>query len=259
MKAILYIGHGSRTENGNLQFKHFIHRTMQFVEAPIQEIAFLEATCPSIDEGIERCVEQGATQIISMPVLLSSGIHATEDIPELLVLAQRRYPDVSFTYGNVLGIDEILIDIFIRNLEEKGFAGNCTEGVLLTTHGSRSEKVVEEMEALVNTLQERTGTAVLHTCFLKYGEPSYEDALLAMLQQPFQMVYVLPHFLFTGKLVNDISDVVTYYQKTIESPNLVMCNAVGFEEGVVKLLAKRVEEAKCSDDDISLSGDAESA
>ncbi|MYL32602.1 hypothetical protein GLW08_16810 [Pontibacillus yanchengensis] len=259
MKAILYIGHGSRTQEGNLQFTHFVHRTMQFVEAPIQEIVFLEATCPSIDEGIERCVDQGATQIISMPVLLSSGIHATEDIPELLLLAQRRYPDVSFTYGKVLGIDEIIIDIFIRNLKEKGFVGNCTEGVLLTTHGSRSEKVEEEMEELVNTLQEKTGTAILYTCFLKYGEPSYEDALLSMLQQPFQMVYVLPHFLFTGELVSDVSDLVTYYQKTIESPNLVLCNAVGFEEGVVKLLAKRVEEAKGCNNDNSLSSDTESA
>ena len=40
------------------------------IDVPIQEICFLELAAPSMDEGITKCVERGATKIAVVPILL---------------------------------------------------------------------------------------------------------------------------------------------------------------------------------------------
>ncbi len=237
MEANLYIGHGSRTEAGNRQFAEFIGRTSSRLEVPIQEFAFLELAEPSIDEGISRCIEQGARRITAMPVLLSSGIHARVDIPAVLKRAAGSFPDVEFVYGDVLSRGAGMADILAGKLAEKGFRGDGTEAILLTGHGSRTDKEAKELEKLAGGLLKNHGAGTVRTCYLKEAQPSYPDVLGTMVKEPFDTIYILPYLLFTGKFTERMEKTAAEIQRISPLKSLVMCNAVGFDAGLEEVLA----------------------
>ncbi|WP_070119527.1 sirohydrochlorin chelatase [Bacillus marinisedimentorum] len=238
MDAILYIGHGSRTEAGNRQFAGFIGRTSSRVKAPIQEFAFLELAAPSIEQGIGRCIERGASRIIAMPVLLSSGIHALVDIPSALERAEDNFPEVEFVYGDVLSKGSGMAGILAGKLAEKGFRSDGTEAVLLTGHGSRTDESAKELEKLAEELMDNQGSGTtVRTCYLKEAQPSYQDALGNLVQEPFDTIYILPYLLFTGKFTERMEKTAAEVQRSSPSKNLVMCDPVGFDAGLEELLA----------------------
>lgn len=79
---------------------------------PIVEPAHMELADPDIELGIylprrkflshcllkafERCIEQGAKEIICHPFFLSRGRHVTTDIPEILERVGRKHPGWSW-------------------------------------------------------------------------------------------------------------------------------------------------------------------
>ena len=89
MQAILYIGHGTRLAKGVAQCNTFIEQVKQRTPLSIQETAFLEIVEPSIEEGVKRCIEQGATKIAIIPLLLLTAHHAKLDIPKELFTNSR--------------------------------------------------------------------------------------------------------------------------------------------------------------------------
>lgn len=70
MQGVLYIGHGSRVQEGNRQFENFVKDTMSMIDIPVQETCFLELADPGISEGVRRCKEKGVTKLLVIPVLL---------------------------------------------------------------------------------------------------------------------------------------------------------------------------------------------
>ncbi len=84
MKSLVIVAHGSRRERSNnevLELTASLQNKIQN-EYPIIETAFLELACPSIEEAINKCIQQGATDIKILPYFLSAGIHVHEDIPQ---------------------------------------------------------------------------------------------------------------------------------------------------------------------------------
>ena len=49
----------------------------------IVHIAHMELADPTIEQGITACAEDGATDIVVHPYMLSPGRHAIEDIPRM--------------------------------------------------------------------------------------------------------------------------------------------------------------------------------
>lgn len=84
MKSLVIVAHGSRREHSNnevLELTASLQNKIQN-EYPIIETAFLELASPSIEEAIDKCIKQGATDIKILPYFLSAGIHVHQDIPQ---------------------------------------------------------------------------------------------------------------------------------------------------------------------------------
>ena len=71
----------------------------------IVEPAHMELAEPSILTAFERCVAQGATNIICHPYFLSHGKHVFEDVPKLVADAASGFPHVTWTLTAPLGSD----------------------------------------------------------------------------------------------------------------------------------------------------------
>ena len=92
MKGIVYVGHGSRLQEGNEQFIHFIQSVMKERNERIQKIAFLELTKPTISDAVTETILEGATEIMIVPVLLFAAAHYKRDIPLEIAKMKNQYP-----------------------------------------------------------------------------------------------------------------------------------------------------------------------
>ncbi|SFB23468.1 MULTISPECIES: sirohydrochlorin chelatase [unclassified Bacillus (in: firmicutes)] len=224
MKAIIYVGHGSRLASSNEKFRDFIKKVKMKVEFPLQEHAFLENARPSIEEVIDRCVRKGATSITVMPVLLMPGVHSNVDIPSEIEAAKDTHPRIEFCYGRPLGADWIVAQIINERLLQCGYGERENESVLLVAHGSRDSEAAVEFDKLAAMID---GDVV--TGYLKQS-PLWEMRIADCRNK----VFVFPHLLFFRELtIKNSSDQV-----------VVMCDPLGLDEKLTNLVVQRVFEAR---------------
>ncbi len=79
----------------------------------IVRYAHMELAEPSIEAGVDACIEAGATEIIAFPYMLSPGRHATSDIPRLVAGAAARYPAVTVRVTSAFGVHERLGELIL--------------------------------------------------------------------------------------------------------------------------------------------------
>ncbi|PLR85277.1 sirohydrochlorin chelatase [Bacillus sp. V33-4] len=234
MEAVILIGHGSRSEKGNMKFRRFIDEWYKVVEVPIKAYGFLENGEPDIFQAVEGCVEKGAKQLIIVPFLLLPGIHANEDIPSELKTVQQVFPDVTIQYGKPIGYDEEVVKVIQERLGAKGFSNSKQESVLLVCHGSREPEAAKELSRLAEMLQFNLASPV-YTGYIK-SDPDYRVVMDGI---NMNKVYVVPHFLFTGGVAKQISERLAGEQS-------ILCDPTGFDGRLRNVLRKRVAETRAS-------------
>ena len=174
MEAILYICHGSRVKEASEQAVSFIHQMMKKVDAPIQEIGFLELSEPTIAQSFEHCVKKGVTNIIVIPILLLTAAHAKEDIPKELAKLQSRFPDVKVKIGQPIGVHEKMIDIILERIADTNIPLKDDAIVLLVGRGSSDPDVKRDLAQIGKMLKQRLAIKQVEVCFLTAAEPSLE-------------------------------------------------------------------------------------
>ena len=96
MKAVLLVSHGSRSPKTKEEISVLVALIAQRLPGVIVEYAFLEIEHPSIPEGIDKCVSQGAAAVVVTLNFLNAGRHVDQDIPAIVLAAQKKYPKVKF-------------------------------------------------------------------------------------------------------------------------------------------------------------------
>ncbi|MEG0258745.1 MAG: sirohydrochlorin chelatase [Lysinibacillus sp.] len=236
MQAILYIAHGSRVKAGVEQAKSFLLRVQEEVGLSIQEICFLELAQPTIAEGIENCVRRGATAIAVMPILLLAANHAKHDIPEELELAKLQFPNIRFTYGEPLGVHDLLIDSLQSRILE---SNQPHEGarVLLIGRGSSDPTVKQDLAKIASRLRDKYAYSAVDTCFLYGATPSFDEWLQQELHVQ-NRVFIVPYLLFAGLLRQGITKRLVGYEKS----NIILCESLGYDDNVKQVLLERIHE-----------------
>jgi sirohydrochlorin ferrochelatase len=115
MKSLLLVAHGSRRQASNDEVRALTQRLAQQAGDGYGYVdcGFLELAEPSIPDGIQRCIDAGADEVVVLPYFLSKGRHVVEDIPAEVRLKQAQYPNVAIRIsaylGEADGISELLL------------------------------------------------------------------------------------------------------------------------------------------------------
>ncbi len=122
MNALLVVAHGSRRRQSNDEVRELARKLLAQCtgEYPVVETAFLELAEPSIPQGIARCLEQGADNIIVLPYFLNSGTHVMKDIPDIVDRERARYSHVTIQIARHLGASERMLDLLIDTAHSTG-------------------------------------------------------------------------------------------------------------------------------------------
>jgi sirohydrochlorin ferrochelatase len=113
MKAILLVSHGSRSPKTKEEVSDLVDILRQRLPGVIAEYAFLEIEEPGIPQGIDKCVSQGAKEIVVTLNFLNSGRHVNEDIPAIVEAAAKKYPHIKIVISRPIGQHPQIPNLFI--------------------------------------------------------------------------------------------------------------------------------------------------
>lgn len=116
MKAILLVAHGSRRAESNAEIAQLSARLASKAKAQFEivEHAFLELCEPLIPDGIQACLDKGATSVSVVPYFLARGTHVADDIPEQVAIKQAEHPDMDIHITDYLGTSDELVDVLLK-------------------------------------------------------------------------------------------------------------------------------------------------
>ncbi|MGX6445041.1 sirohydrochlorin chelatase [Neobacillus sp. K501] len=213
MKAILYIGHGTRSKKGSLEAKGFIEKVMSRIDVPIQEICFLELTEPLIHDGFKRCVEKGAKEIHVVPLFLLSAGHIKEDIPETLESLKLIYPDVEVKISDPFGVQGEILDA-VTDLVTAMVADIVREDrVLIVGRGSSDPGILADFDKIASGIKERLNVESVSVCYLAAAKPNLAEGLELITNSGLGRSIVIPYLLFSGLLLAEIDQEVRKLRK----------------------------------------------
>jgi precorrin-8X/cobalt-precorrin-8 methylmutase len=161
MEKIIIAGHDSPKKDANNidQVAGLLH-TMLHPECSDDcvKVAYLQFAKPDIREALDACVQDGAKKVIIHPYFLSSGMHVTSDIPELIHEAQGRFPDVEFIYTEPLGIHNKMAEVVLERIRS-------ASGLKPEEIEKRSFEIISEEVDLSDVPRERVPIVkrVIHT------------------------------------------------------------------------------------------------
>lgn len=241
MQAVLYVSHGSRVKETRHEAMAFMELVQGKVGVSLQETCFLELASPDIAEGIASLVEQGATAIAVVPVLLLSAGHYYEDIPDEVKKTALRYPDVRFTYGKPLGVQDRLVEILAERLEETAMERLPEAKILLVGRGGKSSEITRSVEEIAAKLAVMAEVPNVEVCYLAAAAPSFDEGLQASINSGSKQIFVVPYLWFTGLLVKSMQKKINALSS--EEQQIILCGYLGDHPAMVDALAERVHEA----------------
>lgn len=244
MRAILFVGHGSRDEEGNEQVRQFVqHIRPQIDQTFYVYTCFLEFGVPSVMDGIAHCVERGATSVTVIPIILLPAGHSKLHIPAAIDEAKGRYPSVSFTYGRPLGIHEETFTILNDRLQEANVAIDEQTAVILLGRGGSDPDANSDLYKIARLFWERNKQAIVEPAFMGVTNPSLDEAVERCIKLGVKNIVVLPYFLFTGVLIKRLEKRVSEFQSAYPNISFVLAHYFGFHPSLQTIVLDRLQEA----------------
>ncbi|AGT32126.1 sirohydrochlorin cobaltochelatase [Geobacillus genomosp. 3] len=246
MRAILFVGHGSRDPEGNEQVREFVEQLRPRLASSFHvETCFLEFGRPSISEGIERCAEVRATEVAVVPLILLPAGHSKLHIPAEIDEAKKRYPHIAFRYGRPIGVHEETFEILKERLQEIGEQPEHPDSetaVVLLGRGGSDPDANSDLYKIARLFWEQTGYALIEPAFMGVTTPSLDDAVRRCLALGAKRIVVLPYFLFTGVLMKRLERQVAQYQAEYSHISFALAGYFGFHPKLEAIVLDRLHE-----------------
>ncbi|PID22173.1 sirohydrochlorin cobaltochelatase [Sporosarcina sp. P3] len=246
-KAVLFVGHGSRLEAGNEEVRQFIDRIKGQVDPTLLvETCFLEFASPTIEDGIQLCIEKGADEVHVIPIILLHAGHSKLHIPAEIEHAKEHFPDIHFTYGQTIGIHEEVIDILLTRLAEVGFDVNQKHedtAILFIGRGSSDMDAKADFYKISSLLWEKLHVPIVENAFMGVTTPTVQEGMERCIELGAKRVIMLPYFLFTGILMERMKKYAGQFREDHPNTTIEIAEYFGYHPNLQTVLLERMNQA----------------
>ena len=250
-RPLLMVGHGTRNPRGRQDLVDFatIYRQLDPSRPVIP--CFLELTEPSIQDGVDQCIEQGYTDISVLPILLFAARHNKFDVTNELDRAKQRHPQLTFHYGRHFGITPAIFDLWKARLALLDTPAHNPTNIarkdtvlMFIGRGSSDPDANGDVYKMARMMWEGSGYHTVETCFIGITHPRLEEGFRrSRLYQPKRIV-VLPYFMFTGVLMEKIERIAAEQQALHPDAEIAMLPEMGIHPQLIKVLRDREIETQ---------------
>lgn len=256
MNAVLFVGHGSKDAEGNEEVREFVRSVAAELEQPIVETCFLEFESPTIAQGIQACVNKGATEIAVVPIMLFSAGHAKVHIPYAIYEASQRHPSIRFKYGKPVGVHAQVLEILTSRLETAGAANGLaltatpdleselgSTAVLVVGRGSSDADANSDLFKISRLLWEKLKVKWVETAFIGVTSPLVDEGIERCVRLGARRIVIVPYFLFTGVLIKRMEQMREQFAVQYPEQQFVLADYFGFHPNLRHILLERAHEA----------------
>jgi precorrin isomerase len=129
------------------------------------------------------------------------------------------------------------------------------ETIILMGHGSRVPGASRDMEEVARRLRDKYDYPRVEICFVSRLGPHFPEIFERCVNQGAKKVLAIPYFLHEGlHLLLDIPEMMQKEANRFPDVKLILGRSLGFDEGLVDLVERRIEESKdlCDVRDLTL-------
>jgi sirohydrochlorin ferrochelatase len=120
-RAVVIVDHGSRVPEAHAHLERIATEVRRLAPGVGVYVGHMDLARPSLDEALEACARDGASDVVVHPLFLVPGRHLSEDIPKLVARAAGRHPGVRIRVSRPLGSATGLAELIVRTaLDESG-------------------------------------------------------------------------------------------------------------------------------------------
>jgi sirohydrochlorin cobaltochelatase len=250
-RPLLAIGHGTRDADGRQAFIDFIEAYQAADRSRPVIPCFLELTEPTIQAGVDLCVEQGYTELSALPILLFAARHNKFDVTNELDRARERHPQVTFHYGRHFGITPGLLDLWrdrLAQLDRPEWNPQQIDRsetvVLFVGRGSSDPDANGDAFKMARMLWEGSGYKTIEICFIGITHPRLEEGFHRARYYNPKRIIVLPYFLFTGALVKKIFQMAEVQQAQFPDVPIACLPEIGIVSELLHIVRDRELETQ---------------
>jgi sirohydrochlorin ferrochelatase len=245
--ATLIVGHGSQDPEGIQEFMQLVELFHQHDPTQIVECGFLEFAQPTIQEGLDRCVERGARSIVVLPGVLMAAGHAKNDIPSEVQAARRRHAGIVIHQGRHFHLHPKILRLCtmkIEAAENQAAPLDRTETLLLVVgRGSSDPDANSDVQKLARLLWEGMGFGWAAACYIGITTPRLPEALACCQRMGFARLLVFPFFLFTGRLEKRIRRLSAEFAAQHPESEVLVADYLDAHPLLMQVLLERAQEA----------------
>jgi sirohydrochlorin cobaltochelatase len=181
-----------------------------------------------ISDFARECAKSGVVRVTILPLFLIPGVHAIEDIPAEVALAEREIGNLSQQVKLILlpflGDNPNFTNLFARN------RSSLPSRSIILGHGSRRSGGNEIVERLANTLD-------LKTAYWSV-EMSLPDRVQELVTMGVMEIGILPYFLFPGGITDAIGELVSQLRQQYPQVRFILGEPIGNSPDLVITIGK---------------------
>lgn len=242
--ALLLVGHGSRSAKGVAAYWEFAAVLRHLAPQLDVGCGFIELASPDLDAAIDRLVEDGATSVVAVPLVLLGAGHLKNDGPAALARARLRHPGVEFAYARDLGIHPFPLEVAEERIRETiGDWPHEATAVVIVSRGSTDPDANADLYKVGRLLWDGRGLDMVEPAFVSLARPAVPEALDRCQRLGAQRIAVVPYFLFTGILVDRIRDQAEEWTADHPDVEVTVGPELGADPRLAQLVLDRYDEA----------------
>lgn len=261
--ALLIAAHGTRDPDGVAACLALVERARGMLPRVRVEVAFVELVEPEIDVALRAMLADARGEgddeprAVVVPLMLGSGGHVQEDIPEAIAAAQAEVPGAVVSYARPLGADPRLLAALEQRVRAAAGDGHAWDlrdcAVVLLGRGAKVPEANADHAALARLMYERTGASAVYPAYLQVTRPSLPEALSQAAVLGAQRVVVGANFLLPGLLRTWTAGQVAAWTAAHPGVEVAVADVIGDCDELAAVVCDRYREA-ASDTDTGAGG-----
>jgi sirohydrochlorin ferrochelatase len=207
---------------------------------------FLEVVPPYIEEGISKCIANGADFITIIPYFLYPGMKLKDSVKKAASISTKK--DVRVAIAKPLSKNARMVEVVVNRVHEAKREHSLQLSdlecdLLLIGHGSSDRRAREAFDYVVDLL--RPHFRHVRFCFLELDEPNIVEGIRNSLASSPKCLLVVPYFLHKGAHIKyDIKREINSSIKEQNPTNLYLTEHLGADCQLSNIVLERAMEVE---------------
>lgn len=239
---LVIAGHGTRVNAGADAAAVLVDKVRGLLPGVRVEAGFVELTPPTVDAALDTVLADASAAVV-VPLMIGTGGHVREDIPEAIDASKARHLDATVVYTRQLGSPKPMVDaVHARIAAAQGEWPAEETDVVMVGRGCSVTEANADHVRLSRVVFETGGYHQVVSAFIQVARPTLPQILHQYYASGSRRIVVMPHFLFTGRLGQWVYQQVKAFTADHPDAAIRIADVIGPCDELAQVVAQRYKE-----------------